>query len=117
MVMFTATIFAERSLALNSRFAGLSFCHVGHPIGKEYVQDYLRLADTPQVPVKIVSCTPLQQESPLGVSEASWRSKEKRSLCELIWAVNNLQLSRKERQKQSFPSRRPGRNFRTFRDI
>jgi len=30
VVMFAATIFAERSLALNSRLIGLDFCHVGH---------------------------------------------------------------------------------------
>jgi hypothetical protein len=58
VVMFAATIFAERSLALNS-----SFCHVGHPIGREYVQHYLRGASAAQVPEKIVSRTVLQREN------------------------------------------------------
>jgi hypothetical protein len=62
--MFAATIFAERSLALNSSFFRLSFCHVGHPIGKEYALHYRRGARLPQVPEKIVSRTSLHREKP-----------------------------------------------------
>ena len=63
VVMFAATIFAERSLALNSRLIGLDFCHVGHPIGKEYVQHYRRVAGAAQVPEKTVARVPLHLEN------------------------------------------------------
>jgi hypothetical protein len=66
MVMFAATIFAERSFALNPRLIGLDFCHVGHPVGKEYVQHYRREANAAQVPEEIVSRTPLHLESAQG---------------------------------------------------
>jgi hypothetical protein len=56
MVMFAATIFAERCLALNS-----SFCHVTHSIGREYLLHYRRRASAPQVPEKIVSRTSLHR--------------------------------------------------------
>jgi hypothetical protein len=59
MVMFAATIFAERSLALNPRFIHLSFCHLGHPIEVPY---YRRVASAAQVPEKIVSRTSLQRD-------------------------------------------------------
>ena len=64
VVMFAAAIFAERSLALNPSFFRLSFCHVGHPIGRGYVQNYLRGASAAQVPEKIVSRPLLHRESP-----------------------------------------------------
>ncbi len=64
VVMFAAAIFAERSLALNPSFFRLSFCHVGHPIGRGYVQNYLRSASAAQVPEKIVSRPLLHRESP-----------------------------------------------------
>ncbi len=62
VVMFAATIFAERSLALNPSFFRLSFCHVNHPIEVRNVQHYVREARVPQVPVKIVSRTSLHRE-------------------------------------------------------
>ena len=63
MVMFAAAVFAERSFALNSRFTGLSFCHVGHPTRKKYILHYRRVAGAAQVPVKIVSRTLLHLEN------------------------------------------------------
>lgn len=59
MVMPAATIFAERTLALDSWFFRLSFCHVGHPVGRRYTQHYLKGASAAQVPDKIVTRTPL----------------------------------------------------------
>jgi len=77
MVMFAATIFAESSLALNSRLTGLDFCHVGHPVEKEYVQHYRREASAAQVPEKIVSRTPLHLDNAYAETESSLRGKRK----------------------------------------
>jgi hypothetical protein len=108
-MMFAATIFAERSLPLNARFAGFSFCHVGHPIGKQYVSDYLRLAGAPQVPVKIVSCTSLHRESP----------KQLRSLHSTISKkeLSQILMRKGPEKKYPFPGRGEGHNFRPLRNI
>ena len=62
VVMFAAAIFAEGSLSSNPRFFRLTFCHVGHPIGRGYVQHYLKEASAAQVPEKIVTRTSLQRK-------------------------------------------------------
>ena len=107
MVMFAATVFAERSLALNSRFTGLSFCHVGHPTRKEYLVHYRRVAGAAQVPVKIVSRTPLHLENVWANMGCSRRGQRKTSLRVPIEPCRAL-----KRHAQSLvPWRRQGATF------
>ena len=62
-MMFATAIFAKRSLASIRAFFRHTFCHVGHPIRKEYAQHYLKGASAAQVPEKIVTRALLERKT------------------------------------------------------